>query len=122
MPHRFQYKITILPAAVVVGAAAAVVVVGATAAVEVVGAAAAVVGAGAAVVSAAADGAGTGAAVEGDAAGEGAAGAGAGEGTEAVEGVVLPLQTWIRPTDASSAFLHSENLDKQVFFKAVMLW
>ena len=118
MPHRFQYKITILPAAVVVGAAAAVVVVVATAAIEVVGAAAAVVGAGA---PAAADGAGTGAAVEGDAAGEGAAGAGSGEGTEAVEGVVLPLQTWIRPTDASSAFLHSENFDKQVFFKAVML-
>ena len=114
MQHSFHYKIAILPAAVVVGAAAAVVVVGATAAVEVVGAAA-VVGTGAA------DGAGTGAAVDGTGAGEGAAGAGAGEGTEAVEGVVLPLQTWIRPTDASSAFLHSENLDKQVFFKSIML-
>ena len=55
MQHRFQYKIAILPAAVVVGAAAAVVVVVATAAVELVGAAAAVVGAGAAVVSAAVD-------------------------------------------------------------------
>lgn len=76
-----------VPAAVVVGAAAAVVVVGEAAAVEVVGAAAAVV------VTGAADGVGTGAAVDGDTAGEGAAGAGAGEGTEAVEGVVLPLQT-----------------------------
>ena len=115
MQQRFQYKNAILPAAVVLGAAAAVVVVGEAAAVEVVGAAAAVV------VTGAADGVGTGAAVDGDTAGEGAAGAGAGEGTEAVEGVVLPLQTWIRPTDASSAFLHSENFDKQVFFKAVML-
>jgi len=111
------------PAAVVVGAAAAAVVVSAEAAVVVTAEAAEVVSSDAARVvsseeaavvtagAAAEEGVGPGAAVDGEA-------AGAGDGTDAVEGVVLPLHTCIKPTEASSAFLQSENLDKQVFFKA----
>ena len=37
-----------------------------------------------------------------------------------VPGVVIPLQLWIRPMDASSAFLHTEKLLKQRSFAALI--
>ena len=37
-----------------------------------------------------------------------------------VPGVVIPLQLWIRPMDASSAFLHTEKLLKQRSFATLI--
>ena len=37
------------------------------------------------------------------------------------EGVVLPLQTWIRPIESSSAFLQAENLLRQVDLEALII-
>ena len=37
------------------------------------------------------------------------------------EGVVLPLHTWIKPIESSSAFLQAENLLRQVDLEALII-
>ena len=37
------------------------------------------------------------------------------------DGVVLPLQTWIKPIESSSAFLQAENLLRQVDLEALII-
>jgi len=123
-PHLHPAAVVVAPAAVVVSAEAAVVVAAAGAAV--VGAAdGAEVGDGAVVAGAGAGaGDGVGAAVVGAGTGAGvgdATGVGDGDATEAVDGVVLPLHTCIRPTDASSAFLQSIKFDLHFFFKVFIV-